>query len=305
MHVSFTRRTAALATTLTLALAAAGCGSSTLNTGSGGSGTPAPSATVAITEDATLAAAVPAALKAKGTLSVGTDASYPPNEFFASDGKTIQGMDVDMLNAIATTLGLKVKYTNADFGTIIGGVTSGKYDIAVSSFTINAKRMQQVTMVQYYSAGTSWAAPAGKTIDPANACGLRVAVQTSTVQVDDVAARSKKCVADGKKAITVISEVAQTKVAADVANDKADAMAADSPVTAYAIKTMNGQLVAVGTTYDTAPYGIVVAKNQADFAKSISDALAKLQQTGAYKQVLEKWGVQDGAVTSFPVNPAQ
>lgn len=306
MHIKSTRRAIAALTVVVAALGAAGCGSSTLDQGAANSAGAGSSASTipTVTADASLVAKLPAAIKAKGTLADGTDASYPPNEFYAADGKTIIGMDIDLLNAVAAKLGLKVTYTNADFATIIGGVSSGKYDIAVSSFTINAARMKQVNMVQYYSAGTSWAAKAGGTLNPDDACGKTIAVQTGTVQVDDVTAKSKKCVADGKQAIKIVSETAQTKVAADVMAGKADGMAADSPVTAYGIKQSNGQLVAVGTTYDTAPYGIVVAKGQTDFANVISEALAKLKADGTYQAILTKWGVESGAVDAFPVNPS-
>ncbi len=305
MHISFSRRGAIVAS-IALALTAAGCGSSTLDTGSGASPSAGQSSVTVgeVSADPSLVAKVPEAMKAKGTLSAGTDASYAPNEFFASDGTTIQGMDIDLMNAIGATLGLKVTYTNADFGTIIGGVTSGKYDVAVSSFTINPERMKQVNMVQYFSAGISWAARSGDSLDPNDACGKTVAVQTSTVQVPDTQAKSKKCVAEGKQAIKIISEVAQSKVAADVMAGKADAMSADSPVTAYAIERSNGKLQAAGSIYGTAPYGIVVAKDQTDFADAVSGALQKLNSDGVYESILQKWAVQDGAVSAFPVNPS-
>ncbi len=59
--------------------------------------------------DAAIAAKVPAAIKAKGTLTVATEAQYAPNEFLASDGHTIIGMDPDMLTALAEVMGLKVE----------------------------------------------------------------------------------------------------------------------------------------------------------------------------------------------------
>ncbi len=307
MPIPFTRRALAAVTLVAAALTATGCGSSTLDSGSGASPSPAAgsasSAAATPTLDQALAAKVPAAIKAKGTLSDGTDGSYAPNEYIGSDGKTMEGMDVDLLNAVATTLGLKVQYNNAQFDTIILGVTSGKYDIAISSFTINDQRKQVVNMVQYFNAGTSWAAKAGTQLDPNNACGKSISVQKGTVQVDDLTARSKKCTAAGKKAINMVVETDQSKAAADVISGKTDGMLADSPITAYAIKQSNGQLVSVGTIYDAAPYGIVVDKKQTAFAQVISDALAQLKANGVYDQILAKWGNSSGAVDTFPVNP--
>ena len=73
-------------------------------------------------------------------IKVGTDASYAPNEFLAGDGKTVQGMDVDVFNAVAAKLGVKAEFQPADFASIITGVQGCKYDIGISSFTVNEER---------------------------------------------------------------------------------------------------------------------------------------------------------------------
>src|SRR5690606_35296401 len=111
--------------------------------------------------DESLADLVPQEIRDKGTLVIGTDASYAPNELFDEDGETIVGMDVDLFDAVAAKLGLETEWQNAAFDTIIVGVTGGKYDVGVSSFTINEERKQQVNMISYFNAGTQWAAQSG------------------------------------------------------------------------------------------------------------------------------------------------
>jgi polar amino acid transport system substrate-binding protein len=286
-----------------LGLALSACGSNSLSSSgnSPSSSGPAPTAT----KDEALASKLPAKIKNAGTIVVGTDATYAPNEFLAADGKTVQGWDVDLFNAVAQKFGVKVQWVPADFGSIILGVNSGKYDMGVSSFTINPDRKKQVNMVSYYNAGTQWAVAKGnpKKVDINNACGHNIAVQKNTVQVDDLTARSKKCTDAGKKPINQVVEQGQDKVTADVVSGKADAMLADSPVALYAVKQTNGQLEALGEIYDAAPYGYVVPKNEAEFAQGIADALKELDQAGTYKQVLSKWGIESGAINTFAVNP--
>ena len=80
-------------------------------------------------------------------------------------------------------------------------------------------------------------------------------------------------------------------------------MLADSPIVAYAVKQTDGQLEALGDIYDAAPYGYVVKKDQTEFAQAIADALKALIADGTYKTVLEKWGVEQGAITDPAVNP--
>jgi polar amino acid transport system substrate-binding protein len=160
--------------------------------------------------------------------------------------------------------------------------------------------LKQVNMVSYFSAGTQWAAKTGATIDPDNACGKKVAVQATTVQVDDITARSKKC---GSNKITIDQYQKQSDATNAVVTGKDDAMLADSPVCAYAVKQTNGQLALAGDIYDSAPYGYVLPKDQTDFADAIAGSVQALIADGTYKSILSKWGVDAGAITTPAVNP--
>jgi polar amino acid transport system substrate-binding protein len=282
------------AAALVLPLTACGSESST-----GGAGAPAPSASL----DTGLAAQVPPDIKAAGKILVGTDSTYAPSEFVAADGKTIQGFDVDLFNAVAQKLGLKTVWQTATFDSIIPGVATGKYNVGVSSFTVNKDREKEATMVSYFSAGSQWAAKKGATFDPDNACGRKVAVQTATVQVKDVQARSRKCTGAGKPKITVEQYQAQSDATNAVLTGKDDAMLADSPVCAYAVKQTNGQLALVGPIYDSAPYGYVLPKDQTDFADAVAKAVQGLIADGTYQKILANWGLEQGAIQSPAVNP--
>jgi polar amino acid transport system substrate-binding protein len=300
MKITRSRALLSVIGTIAIAASVAACGSSS-NTPSSGGSTP----TIASSVDAALAAKVPAAIKSKGTIVIGTDSTYAPSEFLAADGKTVVGFDVDLFDAVAAKLGLKTQWQSAQFDSIIPGVTSGKYDIGVSSFTINADRMKQVTMVSYFSAGTQWAQQAGGSVDPNNACGKKVAVQKATVQVDDITARSKACTTAGKPAIHIDQFQAQSDATNAVVTGKDDAMLADSPVSAYAVQKTNGKLALLGDIYESAPYGYVLPKSETDFGAAIASAVQELITDGTYNKILTKWGVQAGAITNPTVNPTQ
>ena len=300
--IALARRAAAL-TAAGLLLAACGGGSSESSSGDGSASSS--SALPSVAADDALAAKVPAALKDDGVLTVGSDTTYAPSEFLAEDGETVVGFDVDLFTLVAKKLGLDAKFETAPFDSIIAGVGSGKYEVGVSSFTINPEREAQATMVSYYSAGTQWSTKKDnpKQVDPDNACGLRIAVQKATVQVDDITARSQACTAAGDPEITIDQYDAQSDATAAVVSGKDDAGLADSPVMAYAVKQTNGQLELLGDVYDSAPYGYVVAKDQTEFAQAIADAVKSLIDDGSYQEVLTTWGVEDGAIDDPTVNP--
>lgn len=303
------RRCCALtaATALTLGLAA--CGSDSLDSGSGDSssgGAGSSSEKVSASKDDALASQVPEALRKKGTLTVGTDASYPPNEYLGSDGKTPEGMDIDLLNNALTRLGLKATYQNAGFDGLILGIKGGKYDMGISSFTINKDRMQQVSFTSYFNAGTQWVTAKGnpKKINPDSPCGTSMSVQKGTIQVTDLQARSKKCTAAGKKAIKLLIEDGQTKATLDLTSGRVDAMAADLPVSVDAVNKSKGKLSLLGKNYDSAPYGVAYPKSQDAFGKALAKAFTAMKEDGSYGKILKKWGTTAGAAKTFEVNPS-
>ena len=116
----------------------------------------ASSATTQVTKQPKIAKEVPSKIRSKGTLTVATDATYAPMEFFASNGKTIVGVDADLAKALGTVLGLNFKVVNGTFATIIPGLASGKYDVGMSSFTDTKARQKKVDFVTYFDAGTSF-----------------------------------------------------------------------------------------------------------------------------------------------------
>jgi polar amino acid transport system substrate-binding protein len=281
------------------ALAFSACGSSSLSGEPGGGAAPS----VEVSQNVDLASKLPESIKSAGVIKIGTDPTYAPNEFLAGDGKTVQGMDVDLFNAVAQKFGVKTEWEPSKFGSIITGVNGKKYDMGISSFTINSERLKEVDMVSYFNAGTQWATQPGNPsgIDPDNACGKNVAVQTGTVQeIEDLPVRQKKC---GSNKINVLSYDSQSQATSAVVTGKADAMLADSPVVAYAVQQSGGKLEPLGDIYAAAPYGYVLPKGQDEFAQAIVEALKQLEQEGAYKAALEKWGVEQGAISDFAVNP--
>ncbi|MDH6237740.1 ABC transporter substrate-binding protein [Cryobacterium sp. CG_9.6] len=254
-----------------------------------------------IAPDSAAVALLPADIKSTGTLLIGTDAAYPPNEFKDDAGAPI-GWGIELANGIAAKLGLTPTYQIADFDNIIPNITGGTVDIGESSFTDNIERQKQVDFVNYFNAGILWAAQAGSSIDPNNACGLTVAVQSNTVQdTDELPAKNAACAAAGQSAIEVLKYTSQDEATNAVVLGKADALSADSPVALYAISKTEGKLEAAGESFDVAPYGIVVNKGS-DLTKAVQAALQSMVDDGSYAAILDTWGVTDGGIDTITIN---
>jgi polar amino acid transport system substrate-binding protein len=254
--------------------------------------------------DKAAAALVPAKIKSKGTVTVAADATYAPNEFIGSDGKTVVGMDADLAKALFPLLGLKVNLVNATFSNIIPGLTSGKYDVGMSSFTDTKAREKTVNFVDYFKAGTSFfekSKGGPKVTGLASLCGLSVSVESGTTEQADAQGQAKKC---GHKGLTVLAYPTQSAANLALSSGRARVGMADSPVAAYQVKQSGGTFKLVGTPYGVAPYGIAVPKQDTTLDKAILAGLQDLVKNGTYASILKKWGVSSGADTSPALNGA-
>lgn len=251
--------------------------------------------------DKAAAALLPADTAKEGSLVIGTSPNYAPNEFKNDAGEPI-GWTIEMGDALAAKLGLKAEYTIANFENIIPNIVGGNIDVGASSFTDNPERQKQVDFVNYYTAGVQWASATGKTVDPDDACGLRVAVQATTFQdTVEIPEKSEACVAAGKKPIEKVALDTQDAAANAVALGQADAFSADSPVTLYGIEKLKGKLQSAGETFDAAPYGLAVAKGSG-MAEAVQAALQSMVDDGSYAKILDAWGVSDGGLDTITIN---
>ena len=256
--------------------------------------------------DATLSASVPASVKSNGTLTIALDATYAPDEFIAPDGSTIVGMDADLSTAISQVLGLKPKLINATFDTIIPGIQSGKYDMGASSFTDTIARQKVVDFVDYFTAGEGFYVKSGSPLafnGLTSLCGHTVSVESGTTEQTDAQTQAKACTKAGKPTVTVLAFGNQSQANLAVSSGRADVGFADSQVAGYIVATSNGVFQNSGTAFEVAPYGLALPKGNG-MATPVQGAVNLLIANGVYNQILTKWGVQSGAVTSSVINGA-
>ena len=242
---------------------------------------------------------VPSEFQGK-TLTIATDATYPPLESVDTDGKTIIGADVDLGNAIAKQVGLTAQFKNAGFDSILPALASGKYDMSMSSFTDNKEREATVDFVTYASAGTSFyvSADGGPDIKSvSDLCGHKVAVEKGTTQQTDVEAQKKKCDVD------LQTYPDQNGANQALISGRADVGMADSPVAVYVVDQSKGKFKISGEPYGKSPYGIALPKGS-KLAVPVREAVAAIIANGEYAKILKKWDISSFAITEPKINGA-
>ncbi|WP_432097659.1 ABC transporter substrate-binding protein [Streptomyces sp. bgisy100] len=317
MTASYTRRSAARrsrmaaagAIAVTGALLLTGCGDQTDQGGSGDTAT--------VGAKAPLFSKLPKEIQDSKVVKVGSDIAYPPVEF-KKGGQTV-GLDPDLADALGKQLGVRFEFQNGTFDTLLTGMRSGRYQMVMSAMTDTKERQkgidpetgkkvfEGVDFVDYFSAGVSIYTKKGasesiKTWD--DLCGKKIVVQRNTVSHDLAKDQSAKCKKDGGKAIATEAFDTDVEAQTRLRAGGADAGASDYPVAAYAVKTSGGgkDFEIVGDQVEAAPYGIAVAKKDTQLRDALQSAFAAIIKDGEYKKVLDKWQVQDGAVTEAKVN---
>ena len=94
-----------------------------------------------------------AALAENGTLTMCTNAQFPPYEFYGDDGETIVGIDADIARAICEKIGYTLEIKDIDFDACIPGVKEHKYDFAAAGMTVTEERKEMVQFTDTYATG--------------------------------------------------------------------------------------------------------------------------------------------------------
>lgn len=165
----------------------------------------------------------------------------------------------------------------------------------MSSMTASEERKKEVDFVEYFEAGSGILVKEGnpsKVASVGDLCGLKVAIQVGTVQIDEAEEQSGKC--DGKK-IEVQTFEQNTDTITAVSTGRADAALMDFPVAGYGAQKVKGTEV-VGEQYNTGPYGIAVRKDDGEVRTALEAAVKAMMEKGQYDKILEYWNLEAGSI---------
>jgi len=252
------------------------CGSST----STGSSTPTTKTTIAAPTD----------LIASGTLTVGSDTTYPPQEYIDTASGKATGFDIDLITEMAKRMGLTANVKTANFTTIVDDLKAKRYDVVISAQTITADRQKQVDFVPYFNAGQSILVANGnpKKINAVtDLCGKTVGVQDGTTELDTLNAANKAACKANPAKLTVLS--AQTDVINLLVTGRVEATFQDSPVTDYYLKLNPGRFQVAGSIVNAAPEGISVRKADTSMFTAVQQAFNAVKADGTYASLFSKW----------------
>lgn len=229
-------------------------------------------------------------VKARSSLRIAMEGTYPPFNF--KDPKTGQlaGYDVEVAKAVAARLGLKPEFVTTEWSAILAGLASGKYDVIVSQVGITAKREQAFDFSQPYT----YSSP------------QLIVRRNESLQYKSLADLKGKTVGVGQGSvfeqqakavpgITVKSYPAAPENLQDLAFGRVDAALNDSLMVAYLLKNSALPIKAGARVGAIERMGIPFRKGNPKFKAAVDKALADLRADGSLSRMSTRWFGSDAS----------
>ena len=251
-----------------------------------------------------MAAGLPDAIKQAGTLRLSVNATYAPMEYHDTATNELKGLDIDLANALAAKLGVKVAYTDVAFAELIPSLATGRTDFIISGLSDRASRRETMDFIDYLRTGAQFFVMADSPAkEAADLCGRKIGTTRSTSFPGDIEAWSKKvCEAAGKPAVQYVPGENSIDVRNQLKQGRIDAAVQGSETLPYAMQNEAGKYRIVGAPFTLGYQGIGFRKGDAALLEAVKAALAAMIADGSYKAILDKYELGANAVAEPLVN---
>lgn len=257
--------------------------------------------------DSAAVALLPQSIKDKGELTVAMDLHYPPTTFLAEDNTTPIGLNPDIARLIAKKLDLKLKFVDTKFDTIVPGLDGGRFDFTATTMSKTEERLKVLDMIDYFKAGNSVAVAAGNPLNLTveTLCGKNIAVtQGSTGQLKRLPALSEQtCTSKGQPAINGVTLPNVQDALTQLHSKRIDGILYDTTALGWAEKQQPGSFVLVGRVdVGSSDLTAIGLKKGSPLTPAFQAAVQSVLQTPEYKESLDNWGLDSGAITDAKLN---
>ncbi|WP_406505697.1 ABC transporter substrate-binding protein [Streptomyces sp. NBC_01602] len=310
-----TRHTAAFALITVAAFALTACGSgdpAAAPAGAAGQATsakgkiPTQDVVSSVKKNKAAAALLPAEVRASGTLTIASSVGTPPGATYLPDGKTVAGTDIDVADAVARALGLKLKREVAAFEAILPALGSGKYDLGTGNFGVTDERRRTIDFVTYLNDGQGFAvrddSKLAKVTDLTQLCGLTVGTAAGTTFEVTLEENKHRCAEASKKPYDVKTYSDLAAVWASLQQGRSDVVMSTINGLRYAVDQQEG--VRFLNEFKRLDVGFAFKKGT-PLAPAFQAAVNGLKADGTYDRILKKWGIGASAIESSQISPPE
>ena len=225
--------------------------------------------------------------KDDNVLTMATNAAFPPYEY--KDGDKIVGIDAEIAAEIAKKLDMELEIVDIEFGSIVSGVQSGKFDMGMAGLTVTEDRKKSVNFSDTYATGVQVVIvkedSAIKSVDDLAGKDIKIGVQQDTTG-DIYASDTPENGGYGE------DHVVRYKTGADAVEalktGKVNCVIIDNEPAKSFVKANEG-LKILETEYVTEDYAIAVSKDNKELLEKINKALEELKKDGTIDKIIAKY----------------
>lgn len=253
---------------------------------------------------------LPASIRSAGKIVAGAELTVPPIIFYQANGTTISGVNYDLAQAMAKSLGVPIVFQQFAFPGLEPAEQSGKIDVIFDVINDTPQREQLFNFVDYLQSGNTLLTQYGNPshlATLADMCGKTMAAVSGSVQIALVSAQSSACTTAGKPAITIKQYPSAPTARLQVQTGVANAFIGNTPVLLYLAKTAGGgKLFQAVPLTSTTPsyYGIAVAKSDTALTQALLKSLQTVFADGTYTKILDRYGIGVTAMSKPLVDAA-
>ncbi|MBQ9914851.1 MAG: transporter substrate-binding domain-containing protein [Clostridia bacterium] len=223
----------------------------------------------------------------EAVLTMATNANFPPYEF--KEGDKIVGIDAEIAEKIAEKLDMTLEIEDIEFGSIVSGVQTGKFDIGMAGMTVTEERLQNVNFSETYATGVQVVIVKEdsdiKTLDDIAAEGVLIGVQQDTTG-DIYASDTPENGGYGEDKVVRYKNGADAVLA--LTTDKVNCVIIDNEP-AKSFGAANEGLKILETEYVKENYAIAIAKENTELLDKVNTALKELQEDGTIATIIAKY----------------
>lgn len=252
------------------------------------------------------AAELPARIKSRGTLIAAIVPNYPPLDLRDPRTNELTGFDVELGNALAQKLGVKMQWQETSFDQMLASVRTGRVDIILSGMSDLKSRQETATFVDYLRSGSQFFTQASRAAEfrtPDALCGKRVGASRRTALPNDIKAFSDaECVAKGKPAIEYVPTEGSADARTQLRQGRIDAAMQGGETLPYIMGLEPNTYALVGEPVRYTLMGIATGKEETGLQQALAEALKGLMADGTYARLLEKWQLTPSAIPEVKIN---
>jgi polar amino acid transport system substrate-binding protein len=243
---------------------------------------------------------LPARVAASKTLTVAVALGSPPDDFRDDKGEIV-GWEIDILRAAGQILGLALDVRPTTFDSLIPGLQAKRF----GQMGVTDVREKVVDMIGTLTANELLAALKDSSITFKgldDLCGLTVATTRGSREFEFARQHQPHCQALGKQPINMLAFNDGAGAADSLISKRSDLFWLGSTAVNYFVNQSNGRTKIVGSYTDTSYIGIALPKGS-DMSTALQAAVQHLIDDGTYRKIVQKWGLEGGAIKQPPLNP--